>query len=339
MRKIVTFLLLAMLLAGCTIPYASAASPTPIPVSDMVTNAGGKYHPTPTPFQPQETSTAPILASTPLPVNTPFNPTPTLDTSLVRPPAQVNILLMGSDWRPNQGFRTDVLILVSINPRRGTITVTSFPRDLYVAIPGIGYERINTTQEFGGFYLTQATFMGNFNVPLDYYVMTNFYGFKQIIDSLGGITVNANARLTDECSLSWGTNGYCSIYPGPNPMDGETALWYVRSRHSSSDFDRTRRAREVVLAMFQKLMSLDALNRAPELYKMFSSAIETNLPLDMILRLLPMASKAFSNPEIIEQYAIGPEETSNYIVPETGAMVLIPDYYLISEIIRQALYQ
>lgn len=339
MRKVISYFLLALLLAGCTIPYASAASPTPIPVSDMVNNAGGKYHPTPTPFQPIEATEAPSVDSTPIPTGTPFNPTPTPDAVLVRPPAQVNILLMGSDWRPNQGFRTDVLLLVSVNPRRGSITVTSFPRDLYVAIPGIGYERINTTQEFGGFWLTQSTFMNNFNVPLDYYVMTNFYGFKQIIDSLGGITVNASARLTDECSLSWGTNGYCSIYPGPNPMDGETALWYVRSRHSSSDFDRTRRAQEVVLAIFQKLMSLDALNRAPDLYKMFSSTVETDLPLDMILRLLPMASKALSNPEIIEQYAIGPEETSNYIVPETGAMVLLPDYYLISEIIRQALYQ
>lgn len=338
MRKIIVLIFIfACTVAGCSLPYASGASPTPVPFSDVLRNTGNKYRPTPTPFQPISRTPMPENRSTPLPTVTPTEPNPGADLGFTLPGGQVNILLLGSDWRPNEGYRTDVIMLVSLNPKKGTVTVTSFPRDLYVVIPGIGHERINTSQEFGGFPLTQATFESNFNVPVDYYMMTNFYGFKSIIDTLGGITVNAASTLTDECPYPRSNNGYCTIYAGANVMDGETALWYVRSRHSSSDFDRTRRAQEVILGMFTKLMSLDALNRVPELYSLFASNVETNIPLEMILKLIPLASQVLSNPSIVQRFSITEAETSNYIVPETGAMVLIPDYERIAVILRQAL--
>ncbi len=336
MRKTILFLLIiAVVLTGCSLPYASAASPTPVPLSDVLINSGNKYAPTPTPFQPVLPSPMPEQEITPPAQATPTalnnNPTPDLPDGLV------NILLLGSDWRPNQGYRTDVIMLIAINPKKGSVSVTSFPRDLYVNIPGIGYERINTAQGFGGFALTQAMFEWNFNVPVDYYMMTNFYGFKSIIDTLGGITVNAASTLTDECSLPNSYNGYCTIYAGTNTMDGDTALWYVRSRHSSSDFDRTRRAQEVMIGMLGKLMTLDALNRAPELFSLFSSNVETNIPLDLIIKMLPLASQVLADPGMVQRYAISESETTNYIVPETGAMVLIPDYGRIAQILYEAL--
>ena len=230
-------------------------------------------------------------------------------------------------------------MLVSLNPTKGTVTVTSFPRDLYVEIPGIGYERINTTQQFGGFALTQATFQDNLDAPVDYYMMTNFYGFKNIIDTLGGVNVNAAYTLTDTCDLPQAYNKYCTVYAGTTAMNGATALWYVRSRYSTSDFDRTRRAQEVILAIFQKLMSLNAINRSAELYDLFTSSVETDIPLDIIVKLLPMASQVLANPSIIQRFAIGEADTSSYVVPSTGAMVLLPNNDAIAEIIRQALYQ
>jgi LCP family protein required for cell wall assembly len=280
--------------------------------------------------------------STPVPTLTPTpeeTDTSTVDLGIGKPQGQVNFLLLGSDWRPNQGYRTDVMMVLSLNPAKGTATLTSFPRDLYIDIPGIGYERINTAQPYGGFALTQAVFENNFDVPVDYYMMTNFSGFKGIIDTLGGINVYAAYSLTDTCHLPQAINKYCTIPAGSNYMDGETALWYVRSRYSTSDFDRTRRAQEIIAAIFQKLMSLDAVNRAPELYDLFVSSVETNIPLDVIIKLLPLATQILSNPSLVQRYAIGPGETYSYIVPYSGAMVLIPDPYLVGEIIRQAIYE
>jgi LCP family protein required for cell wall assembly len=279
-----------------------------------------------------------------LPTSTPtLLPTPTLASAvhlgLPRPAGRVNILILGSDYRPGQGYRTDVLLVLSLNPEKGTASLTSFPRDLYVSIPGIGMSRINSAQPYGGFPLTAETFKANFDVSLDYYIMTNFNGFKSIVDTLGGIDVYAGADLYDNCDLPQAVEKYCYIPAGSNHMDGATALWYVRSRYTSSDFDRTRRAQEVMAALFQKSMSLNALNRGSELYNLFINSVETNLDATTILKLLPFSSKLIADQSIVKRYAISPSNVTNYIVPENGAMVLIPDPVSIGEIIRQAFYQ
>ena len=105
------------------------------------------------------------------------------------PDGVVNILVLGSDARPGGGFRTDVIMLVSINRNNSTVSVVSFPRDLYVNIPGWMTNRINTAMQVGGFYTMQAHLPDQFRGAPDYYVMTNFNGFKGIIDSMDGIDV------------------------------------------------------------------------------------------------------------------------------------------------------
>ena len=72
----------------------------------------------------------------------------------------------------------------------------------------------------------------------------DFQGFKGIIDSLGGINVNVGSYLSDNCDLPQAVDRYCTVYPGVMNMDGGTALWYVRSRHTSSDIDRNRRQQD-----------------------------------------------------------------------------------------------
>lgn len=347
MRKFrAVIIILVILLAGCNLPFSRTSSePSPIPISDILITANPNAAPTPTPFQPIPPTPTVGIYNTPaddsktVPINSETLEVPQIDYSdMEMPEGQINILIMGSDWRSGRGYRTDVLMLLSLNPSAGTATLTSFPRDLYVSIPGIGMERINTSQEYGGFSLTQATFQYNFGFTPDYYIMTNFNGFIGIIDTLDGIDVNVSSPLYDECSLPQQDGmGYCTIEPGINEMDGKTALWYVRSRHSTSDFDRTRRAQEVVKGIFKKIMSLDALNRAPELYSMFISSVETNIPASTILSLMPFASKLVSNTDQIRTYAIGSAQVSNYIVPGSGAMVLLPNQAAVMEIIQQAL--
>jgi LCP family protein required for cell wall assembly len=343
-KFIAVILILVFLLSGCSFALSPVREPTVIPISDLLLNANSTYSSTPTPFQP--IAPTPTITSTPAPVFTEIptqveqsNDYTTIDLGLQKPPGQVNILLLGSDWRGNRSFRTDVILLLSLNPQQGTISLLSFPRDLYVEIPGVGMERINAAQEYGGFVLTAATFESNFGIQIDYYLLTSFSGFKNIVDTLGGVNVYSASYLSDTCDLPQAIDKMCSVSAGSNFMDGQTALWYVRSRHSSSDFDRTRRAQEVILAIFQKSMSLDALSRGAELYDLFISSVDTNLPVGKVLELLPLASKALNNSSIIRRYAIGANQVYNYIVPGSGAMVLIPDPTLVGETIRQALFQ
>lgn len=294
---------------------------------------------TPTPFLPF-TSENNEITPTPGPINNDQGPTPTFTaTPQLRPEGQINILILGSDYREGRGFRTDVFMLLSLYPNEGTASVISFPRDLYVYLPGIGNQRINVAQPFGGFPLSKATLEENFNVTADHYIMTNFDGFKSIINSLGGINVQASQYLSDHCELpQGGFEKICTIYPGTNYMDGDTALWYVRSRYSTSDFDRTRRAQEVVFAMFSKLMSLDAVSRIPELYSAYTYAVETDLTVADILPLAPLASSILADPSKLRRYEIGLGQVSPYVLPESGANVLIPNYDAIAELIKQSAF-
>lgn len=340
MKKFFFFALaFTLFLSSCSFPLTTQTQPTPIPIADILNNTS----PTLTPFQPipptPTSGGSGYSGKTPTPVHTALA-TSSAQPSLNTPKDQVKILILGSDYRPGRGFRTDVIMLLVLNPTNGSATLTSFPRDLYITIPGVGMERINTAQAYGGFALTSATFQQNFGITPDYYMMTNFDGFKGIIDTLGGISVNAAYNLTDECGTAVpirNSSGYCTVYAGINQMNGETALWYVRSRYSTSDFDRTRREQEVLTAVFQKLISLNALNRASELYDMFKSSVETDIPLTKIASLLPLAGQLAADSSKLRRYAIGAGETYNYIVPGSGAMVLIPNQALVMQIIQQAI--
>ena len=344
MRKTIT----ATLICACLISSCAIQPTSPEPATQQTSNEvqiiRNSSKATLTPFQPMPPTETSGPTNTPLPTAT-FTPqpTPTLASAvhlgLPKPEGQVNILILGSDYRPGQGYLTDTIMVLSVNPVKGTASLVSFPRDLYVMIPGVGMSRINAAHPYGGFALTAATLEINFDIKVDYYIMTSFSGFKNIINTLGGINVSVGSDLYDTCDLPQAVEKHCYVATGVNVMDGETALWYVRSRSSTSDFDRTRRAQEVMTAIFQKTMGLNAVNRGSELYQLFVSSVETNLPLDTVLSLLPFAAKLTSDPALVKRYSISPSNVTNYIVPSTGAMVLIPDPVSIGEIIRQAFYQ
>ena len=257
---------------------------------------------------------------------------------IIAPEGQVNILLLGADWRPNSGYRTDVILLVSIFTKQQKINLVSFPRDLWVQVPGVGEQRINTTQAYGGFPLTVNTFEYNFGIHIDHYMMTNFLGFKSIIDTLGGIEINAAKNLSDRCDLSYAHGAWCSVGPGVEQLDSEKALWYVRSRYTSNDFDRTRRAQEVAEGIFKKMMSLDAISKAPELYNSLMSSVETDLSLNEIMPLLQIAPKIVSDSSRVQRYAIGPEHVTSYVIPSSGANVLLPNYDAIWQLLLTAIF-
>jgi anionic cell wall polymer biosynthesis LytR-Cps2A-Psr (LCP) family protein len=169
--------------------------------------------------------------------------------------------------------------------------------------------------------------------------MTNFNGFVSIVDNVGGINVNAALNLTDKCDLPQASyDGYCSAGPGVVSMNGSTALWYVRSRYSSSDFDRTRRGQEVIQALLVKLLSLNAVSRIPDLYNIYQSSVETNINLETVISLAPMAPILVEK-DAISRYYIGPQQVSSYTVPESGAAVLLPNQAAIEAVLREALFK
>lgn len=135
MRKtLLALLVLTVFLSGCNFPINTEFTSTVIPISDLLINQQSKYPSTPTPFQPLfPTPTLAQLPTSADPGDTsqPGNPSDSTNDAppqLDRPEGQVNILLLGSDWRAGSGFRTDVILLVSFNKNTGTATLLSFPR-------------------------------------------------------------------------------------------------------------------------------------------------------------------------------------------------------------------
>lgn len=340
-------LIVILVSLSCAVPaYWTTPTPQPSPraVSQLMMTAGPDATATATPFQPVGPTSTPIPSATPEPTATaepemegaPALPTP-IRSGQPMPEGTVNLMVLGNDSRFDGGYRTDVMMLVSIHGSSGTVSVVSFPRDLYVTIPGWTTQRINTAFAYGGFPMLADTLEYNFGVRPSYYIMTNFQGFIGIIDSLGGVKVNAANYLSDKCDLPQAVNGYCTVNGGPVIMDGSTALWYVRSRYTTSDFDRTRRAQEVLYGLFDQLMSIEAVSKLPELYDYYKSSVETNMGIDAMTPLLPIASTVIGDSSRIHRYAIGPAQVTNFVT-SGGAMVLLPNYDAINAMIAEAVY-
>lgn len=341
-------LLAAVLLPACslTAPAVSKDSRQMGPTVTPNPNAT----PTPTPFAPATATLGPgegpRAEPTAIPTFDPNEPWGNFAAPIERsaieipPPADaisfdsdvINVLVLGSDARPNEGgYRTDVVMVVSLDPSEGTATLLSVPRDLYVYLPGFRMDRINTADPRGGPDLASQTLLYNFGVPIHHWVRVNFSGFMSFVDALGGLEVEVTEPLFDECGGTW-----YRYSPGTYHMNGFTALCYVRMRKNSSDFDRLRRQQEVLRAIFQKILSIDGLKRAPEIYEQFRGLVETDIRLDQGLRLLPLASHLAQNRSDIHQLTIDSSMATGWRVPYTGAAVLLPDRAAIQSMLESA---
>ena len=334
---IIVFIVLVCFLGFILIAgFRSSNRISPAYVYAMQTLTALNAEPTPTPFQPESLGYVPEVTPEPLASPDP-NTTPRPTHRLFKKPqGQVNILLLGSDLRENDGgFRTDTIIWVSLNPKDGFVSAVSFPRDLFVQIPGYGENRINTAFGRGGFDLLADTMEVNFGVRPDNYVLIHMDGFTTLINDLGGINVEVEKNLTDTCAKWINHSGWCSVGPGTVHMNADVALWYVRSRYSTSDVDRSRRAQEVIEAIFKRLMSLDVILKAPELYDAYTTYVQTDVELGKVISLLPLAKSVYENNDI-RNYVVGFEQAYNWMTP-AGASVLVPDKAAITELLIEAL--
>ena len=297
---------------------------------------------TPTPFQPLAPTADALHAdqpgeATPSPTPAPPTVTPlppaavlTAEPSVEQLPSQINILLLGSDRRPwDAGFRTDTIILVTLNSELGRVNMTSFPRDLWVMLPNWGMSRINTAWTYGGWNMLSDTFQHNFGVKIDYHVLIDFSSFKKIIDNLGGLDVQVAEPVSDYRAGYWTT-----IKQGDVHMDADMVLWYVRTRKTTNDIARNRRQQEVIQALIEKFVSIDGIRRAPELFDLYDNSVKTDITLIDVLRWLPFAAKIIETREIHAFY-VTYKQVYDWITPE-GAMVLVPQKEALMQVIRKS---
>jgi LCP family protein required for cell wall assembly len=222
----------------------------------------------------------------------------------------MNILLLGTDQDvapDDPSFRTDVLMIVSINRTANTVAMLSIPRDLYVCIPALGMNRINVAYEWGeavgwdpggGFGLLRETILYNMGIPVHYYAHVSLNGFKQIVDSIGGVDIAVDCPINN--SLRWLGNYDAennpiyepfSLQPGYYHMDGSFALWYARERKSdrATDFDRNRRQQQVLRAIWRAARDQGLIQKAPDLWNQLTTIVVTDLTLLDALGLAPLA--------------------------------------------------
>ncbi|WP_058303794.1 LCP family protein [Gorillibacterium timonense] len=199
---------------------------------------------------------------------------------------RVNVLLLGGDSRDSgkdQNPRSDTIMIASVDPAEKSIVLFSVLRDTYVSIPDHGKGKINAALALGGPSLAIQTVSNLLDIPIHYYVYTDFQGFMSLIDAIGGIEIDVEKNMDYEDAAD-GHKFDIHLKKGLQDMDGKTALQYVRFRHdATSDFTRTERQRKLIAAVTEKLQNASSLVKLPGIIKSVSPYVDTNMkPTDML---------------------------------------------------------
>jgi LCP family protein required for cell wall assembly len=229
---------------------------------------------------------------------------------------RVTMLVMGLDYREggpetNIGAsRTDTMMVMSMDPVKKTGVILSIPRDLYVEIPGYGFNRINEAYfiaetnrlSIGGPGLAMQTVENLLGIPINYYAVIDFSAFVTIVNEIGGIDVYVPF---DNMPVDSAESGKIRLlFYGWNHLTGSEALSYARARYTEhGDYDRAARTQQVILAIRDKVLNLNMvptlLAKAPALWEEISNGIITNLKLDQIIQLgLTALDKSFRRNKI-----------------------------------------
>jgi LCP family protein required for cell wall assembly len=205
------------------------------------------------------------------------------------------VLLIGFDGSNGEPGRTDGLVIAVFDYAQKQVGLISVPRDLWIDIPILGPGRINTVYRVGtrvlgrekGLALLRKVIFETLGLSVDYTVAVNYKGFVTAVDELGGINVDVKCPIED-CFWMNGDTETCvplSLQAGTQHLNGQTALLYARSRHGRTDIDRGRRQQAVLMGLKNRLIRPTTLMGLPHLVSKLSPYVETNLPLDAVLRM------------------------------------------------------
>ena len=348
----------------------ATATLKPEPPVPTATPSESTESPGPDPSRAPKPQPTPEPGPTPVPTETPtMEPTaisfdfsdpeltpvarPGADTTAVPTPVPqvlmaddtINIVVLGSDRRPSwDDWHTDVVQIVSIQPSVPAVTVLSVPRDLYLYIPGFWMSRINFADMYGEMYdypgggpaLVRQTLLYNLGIPVHVYVRTDFDGFIGIVNALGGIDIPVPCRLQDYWPEKDTTGRYPIkiMEPGYHHMDGDTALWYARSRKTTSVFSREERQQQVLYAIWQKARGAGFLAHIPELWQQLNEMVVTDIQLADVLKLADVALRIDANN--VRFRNIGAEHVIPWTTPYGGS-VFLPDWDTVGPLVADAM--
>ena len=238
-----------------------------------------------------------------------------------------NILLVGQDSLKGVRERSDTMMLVTVNTEKNTITLTSFMRDMYVKIPGYYKQKINAAYMLGGMDLLNETLYENFGVVVDHNVEVSFAQFMDIVDYLGGIDLELDAK---EASFMNKATGSKDVKEGVNHFDGYFALVYARYRSDSTggDFGRTERQRKVINKLIDEYKSAELttmVGMVNEIMGMITTNMTKSEILNYAVKFFPMLADA----EIISQRVPFDGKHTNgkdyyYMAMMDGISVVVP---------------
>ncbi|RJQ29380.1 MAG: LytR family transcriptional regulator [Peptococcaceae bacterium] len=217
-------------------------------------------------------------------------------------PGQLNVLLLGVDTRRGEEIntRTDTMILASVDTRNNRLSLLSIPRDTRVNIPGHGWEKINSANVFGGPKLAMQAVSNLLGIPVKYYVLTNFSGFKEIVDALGGVTIDVERNMYHYDPEDGGAYAI-NLKKGVQRLDGEKAIQYVRFRsYENGDIDRTQHQQRFLAALAGEMLQPASIPKLPRLVPEIMRYVKTNLGMGDLLALVK-AVRGVENTDIATQ--------------------------------------
>jgi polyisoprenyl-teichoic acid--peptidoglycan teichoic acid transferase len=243
-------------------------------------------------------------------------------------PGRTNIIILGVDDRAEGGVlgRTDTMILTTFTPLDGYVGMLSIPRDLWVQIPGVGENRINTAHFFAeanipgsGMDAAKEVIRANFGVDVEYAVRVRFDNFLGVVQQMGGL----------EVSLDTAMSGYDA---GVHKLTPEEALAFVRDRSGSDDFFRMQRSQIFLRSLFAAFLRPENILEYPTLIPAVLRTIETDVPIILWPRLaINLLRSGISG---IDARTISREMVFPFTTNQ-GAQVLAPNWEMINPVLLE----
>lgn len=247
---------------------------------------------------------------------------------------RINILLLGSDTdqKFQNGYLAQTDIVVTIDPATKSVGMLSIPRDLFVNVPGYGMMKLDEAFSYGYVYhnhdgvgLSRLTISQDFGIPINYYAWVGLNGFIKVVDTAGGVDIDVTHPITDDIYPDDTVNSkdvyaYKRLYlvPGPQHLDGQTSLEYVRSRHADlvGDFGRSARQQQVLSSLKNKLVNSSMIDKLPDLAKDMNGYLKTDMQILDIIKLMNFARTI--DPNKIQRVILSPPTYSVAAVASTG---------------------
>lgn len=267
-------------------------------------------------------------------VKSPLNAAEPVDTELEEPidpmaPAEddefakkrVNILVLGIDEREGEPARADTIILASLFPEERQVKLLSIPRDTRLLIPGHGNDKINHAHVYGGINLVKSSVEEFTGIPIDYYVETNFQGFINMIDILGGVSLNVEKKMYKPLEN-------IDLEPGLQTLNGYDSLAYVRYRDDGmGDIGRIGRQQNFIKVLAENTIRTSNVTKIPELVDEMKKYVKTDLS---IMDMITYATRfAKMDPADLEGYQVpgfsGMQNEVSYWIPDLNATKKIVD--------------